>query len=76
MHGRELSIPWSFRLSRDVPIEPLPMALPLSLTGPSELVKTERTGPVTSRLLQADSVDVLRKHLGPGSEPDDVRELK
>ena len=51
MHIQELSITWSLRLSRDVPIDPLPMALPLTLTGSSKLVKTERTGPVASRLL-------------------------
>ena len=69
-------MPWAFRLSRDVPINPLPMSLPLPMPGPSVLVKTKGTSPVTGSLLQADSVDVLRKHLGPGSEPDDVRELK
>ena len=59
-----------------MPNDPLPMSHPFPETGPSKLVKTEGTNPVTGFLLQADSVDVLRKHLGPGSETDGVRELK
>jgi len=72
----ELSTPWAQRLNRYVPIDPLPMAFPLPVTEPGELVKAKRTNPVTGCLLQADPVRIFRKYLGTESQANILWELE
>ena len=70
-----LGITWSLRLSRDVPIDPMPLSLPLALARTSQLVESKRTSPVAGRLVHANPVEILWEQFVPRGEPDRIGKL-